>query len=211
MASLRVADLALLVALLAPLASAAQSTGRTIYCCDVNGQPVCGDILPAACYGRAYREISPFGSVRRHVPAPLTAEEIERRDEAIRRRKEAEAAALKQRRLDQALLETYPDAAEIEIRRDRALSELDRTIADLRVRETELLSRKVKLAEEVESHRGQTLPRGLVEDLINVDGEIVAQRSIIDAKLRERESIRLRFDEDRRRYRELTIPAYRSR
>ena len=28
---------------------------RMIYCCDVGGQPVCGDILPEACYGRAYR------------------------------------------------------------------------------------------------------------------------------------------------------------
>ena len=32
---------------------------RSIYCCDVGGQPVCGDIPPAACYGRAYREMSP--------------------------------------------------------------------------------------------------------------------------------------------------------
>ena len=207
MASLRVADLALLVALLAPLASVAQTSSRSIYCCDVGGQPVCGDILPAACYGRAYREISPFGTVRRHVPAPLTAEEIARRDEALRQRREAEAAALKQRRLDQALLETYPNAAEIEVRRDRSLAELDRTIADLRVRETELLARKARLAKEVESHRGRSLPHALVEDLLNVDGEIVAQRSIIDAKERERESIRQRFEEDRRRYHELTVPA----
>ena len=52
----------------------AQAGGRTTYCCDVGGQPVCGDILPAACYGRAYREISPSGLVRRTVAAPLTPE-----------------------------------------------------------------------------------------------------------------------------------------
>ncbi|HRG71572.1 MAG TPA: hypothetical protein PLH95_08025, partial [Thauera aminoaromatica] len=52
--------------------AAQQSGGASIYCCDVGGQPVCGDILPAACYGRAYREMSPSGIVRRTVPAPLT-------------------------------------------------------------------------------------------------------------------------------------------
>ena len=55
---------------------AAQPSAAAIYCCDVGGQPVCGDILPAACYGRAYREVSPSGIVRRVVPAPLSAEEI---------------------------------------------------------------------------------------------------------------------------------------
>ena len=54
----------------------AQAGGRTTYCCDVGGQPVCGDILPAACYGRAYREMSPSGLVRRTVAAPLTPQEI---------------------------------------------------------------------------------------------------------------------------------------
>ena len=58
---------------------AAQPAGAaSIYCCDVGGQPVCGDILPAACYGRAYREMSPSGIVRRTVPAPLTADELSR-------------------------------------------------------------------------------------------------------------------------------------
>lgn len=211
MASARLAELALLLALAMPLGAAAQTNGRTIYCCDANGQQMCGDIFPTECYGRAYREISPLGIVRRHVPAPLTAEEIERRDEAIRQRKAAEAAVLKKKRLDQALLETYPSAAEIEVRRERALAEADRTIDDLRVRETELLARREKLAQEAEAHRGQPLPPDLADDLRNIDGEITAQRSIIDVKKREREAVRLRFDEDHRRYLELTVPAARRR
>ena len=40
------------------------TTAKIVYCCDVGGQPVCGDILPAACYGRAYREV-----LGRHYPA----------------------------------------------------------------------------------------------------------------------------------------------
>ena len=209
MASARLVELVLLTALAAPLAAAAQ--GRTIYCCDVGGSPVCGDILPAACYGRGYRELSTSGTLRRYVPPPLTSEEIAERDEDARRRKEAEAAALKQRRLDQALLETYPSVKAIADRRDRALADMDRTIADLRVREKALITRKARFAQEAESYRGQNVPPDLAEDRRNVDGEIAAQRSIIDAKLRERESLRLRFEEDRRRYLELTAPASRPR
>ncbi|MDV7395017.1 hypothetical protein RZS08_26770, partial [Arthrospira platensis SPKY1] len=101
----RLAALACILALaFLPGESAAQAGGRTIYCCDVGGQPVCGDILPAACYGRAYREMSPSGVVRRVVAAPLTPEEIARRSEAERQHRAAEADRLRQLRLDQALL-----------------------------------------------------------------------------------------------------------
>jgi hypothetical protein len=36
-----------------------------------NGHQVCGDVLPQ-CYGKGYREVSPQGTVRRLVEAPLT-------------------------------------------------------------------------------------------------------------------------------------------
>ena len=67
--------------------AAQQSGGASIYCCDVGGQPVCGDILPAACYGRAYREMSPSGTVRRTVAAPLTPDEIAQRAAAEHKRR----------------------------------------------------------------------------------------------------------------------------
>lgn len=211
MESVRRAELALLIVLAVLLVAPVQGAGRTIYCCDVSGQPVCGDILPAACYGRAYRELSPAGTVRRLVPAPLTAEEIARRDEAIRQSKAAEAIALKQRRLDQALLDTYPSAEEIESRRDRAVSELDRTIGDLRLHEVQLVARKQVLTQDAAAYSPESLPADLADNIRTLDGELAAQRSIIDAKQRERDAIKVRFDEDLRRYRELTGPALRPR
>ena len=42
----------------APAAPPAGGGSGLLYCCnDSNGKQVCGDILPQACYGRAYREI----------------------------------------------------------------------------------------------------------------------------------------------------------
>ena len=119
---------------------AAQPAGAaSIYCCDVGGQPVCGDILPAACYGRAYREMSPSGIVRRSVPAPLTADEIAQRAAAEHKRRAEEAERMRQLRLDQALLETYRSVQDLDSRRDRELRDLDRSIRELRARESELI------------------------------------------------------------------------
>ncbi|NMG34680.1 hypothetical protein GRF61_09515 [Azoarcus sp. TTM-91] len=206
----RLADIGLAVLLAAPLAASAQSGGgKTIYCCDIGAQPICGDVLPAACYGRAYREMSPQGVIRRQVAAPLTADEISRRNEETRARAEAEARLARQRRLDQALLDTYQSVADVESRRDRALADLDKTLASLRLREAELVERRNRIAKEAEPYQGKAVPRELADDLDNANGELSAHRSVIDAKQRERESIRARFEEDRRRYIDLTTDAPR--
>lgn len=206
-AELRPAALALALGLLTPALAVAQSSSmKTIYCCEVGNQPVCSDILPTVCYGRAYREISPTGTVRRVVPAPLTADEIARRDAEERSRRAAEAQRLKQLRLDQALLETYRSLEDLDSRRDRELADLDRTIRDLRRRETELLERQHNLIDAAAQAPGATSAPELDEDIRSLDREIIAQRSIIDAKLRERSAVLDRFEEDRQRYLELMSP-----
>lgn len=196
--------------LLADLPAAAQSApGRVIYCCDVNGQQVCGDILPKACYGRAYREINPSGTVRRYVAAPMSPEEVAQRRAEERRQRAEYAAQLKQQRLDEALLETYRDLADLDNRRDREINALDRSLQLLREREVELVERQnelIALAARTGT-RDQIQASQLEDDIRNLDREILSQRSVIDAKLRERSAVLDRFDEDRQRYIELTMPA----
>ena len=180
--------------------------GRVIYCCDVGSQPVCGDILPPVCYGRAYREMSPSGTLRRFVPAPLTAEEIAQRNALEREHRAREAARLKQLRLDEALLETYRSLEHLDERRDREVGSLDKSIQVLRQREAELIERQHKLIEEAAQAGEGKVDPVIEENIRSLDGEIIAQRSVIDAKMRERSAILDRFDEDRQRYIELTAP-----
>ena len=197
--------LALMGASLTPAAVLAQPPAtRMIYCCDVGGQPVCGDILPAACYGRAYREISPSGLVRRTVAAPLTPEEIAERAAVERERRAAEAERVRSARLDQALLETYRNLDDLDSRRDRELRDLDRTIRALRARETELIERQNSLIAEATHTDKSAVAASLEADIGVLDSEIAAQSSIIAAKLRERNAVVERFEEHRRRYLELT-------
>lgn len=177
---------------------------RTIYCCDVGGRPVCGDILPAACYGRAYREMSPSGVVRRTVAAPLTPEEIAQRRALERQRRAEEAARLQQLRMDQALVETYRNLADLDNRRDRELRELDQSIRALRERESELIARQRALIEEATHTEQSELAASLESDIRVLDSEIAAQSSVIAAKLRERSAVVERFEEHRSRFIALT-------
>ena len=177
---------------------------RTIYCCDDDqGRPICGDLLPSACFGRAYREISPQGLVRRHVAAPLTAEEIARRDAEERRRKEEEARLAVQRRLDEALLETYMSLDDIDVREERALAEVERTVVDVRQREQDLIERREELRREVEFYRDRDVPRELASEIRLIETELTAYQNVIAAKEAEKDAIRTRFASDRRRYAEL--------
>lgn len=214
MGSRRLADFALGAGLCLvigwPATVAAQVTAKSIYCCDVGGQPICGDVLPPACYGRTYRELSPQGTLRREVQAPLSADEVARREEELRRRRLAEAEALKQQRIDRALLETYRSLDDLDARRDRALAELDRSIEALRQREADLVQRQRDLIRDAVTNDSRQGRQDVADDVRSLDGEIVAQRTVIDVKQREREAVRSRFEEDRRRYVELTRPLPRS-
>ncbi len=195
----------LIGALLVSASSLAQgSSARLIYCCDIGGQPVCGDILPAACYGRAYREISPSGTVRRVVAAPLTAEEIASRDALERQRRFDEALRVKQQRIDDALLETYRSLQDLDTRRDREIGSLDRALKVLRQRESELIERQRVLISEAAQAGEGNVPQITEENIRSLDSEIIAQRSVINAKMHERAAVLDRFDEERQRYIQLT-------
>ena len=52
-----------------------------VYCCkDARGQQVCGDVLPAACADRGYRELNSQGATVRQVEAPMTEAQRAKRD-----------------------------------------------------------------------------------------------------------------------------------
>jgi hypothetical protein len=183
----------------------AEASAATIYCCDdANGRPVCGDVLPAACYGRAYREKGPQGTIRREVAAPLGAEEIARRKADEQRRKDEEATQLKQRRLDQALLETYGSVDDIDRRRDRELGEIERSLEEARTREVELQARRKRLEQDVEFYKGRQVPRELATSLRAIDSELATFGALFETKAKEIEAARARFAADRARYSELT-------
>ncbi len=189
---------------LAALGAALPAAAANIFCCqDERGKKVCGDILPAACVGRAYREIGRGGVVMREVDAPLTAEQRALKAAEERRRQEAEEAAKEQRRLDAALLQTYGSEADIDLLRERAEAD---TVASIKAAEAKIVEarkRRKKFEDEAEFYKKKTLPPEVAKGLKDVDAEILAQQAMIEAKEKEREAIRAKYEDDKRRYQEL--------
>lgn len=185
--------------------SAGVWSAETLYCCtDAAGKQVCGDILPQACYGRAYRELGDAGRTVRNVAAPLTAEQRAQRAAEEEARKKADAALKEQQRKDQALLNTYGTVRDIEAMRLRAQEDVQKSIRNAEAKINELRLQRKKFEDEAEFYRKKTLPVDVRKGLADADFEIKAQESIIAAKKKELDVIRVKYDEDHRRFVELT-------
>lgn len=195
----------LLAAGLVLLAQGVGAAGTTtITCCeDASGRRICADVLPPACYGRAYREISPQGTVTKVVPAPMTAEELARAAQEEKARKATEERAKEERRRDVALLQTYSSLADLDAQKERAVADIDRDLAEARQREAEVLARRAKLDQEAEFYAKKPRPPQLVNAYRENDSELAAQRSVVESKQRDLETVKTRYDNDRRRYTEL--------
>lgn len=198
------AGLSALLLLLPVLALAQGADSRNIYCCESEqGQSVCADVLPLACYGRAYREISPRGAVLRSVAAPLTPAEAARLEAENRRKAREEAVLRQQRRFDAALLETYRSLEEIDVREERALADVDSSIADIRRRQKELAAEREELEQRIEGFAPEPVPEVLQHARRAVGAEYASYERVLVAKLAERAAVVERYATDRRRYAEL--------
>ncbi len=187
------------------LAGSSAAGGPRIFCCaDGSGKQVCGDILPTACYGRAYRELGDSGATTRVVEAPLTAEQRAHKAAEEQRRKEQERLANEQKRKDQALLNTYGSEKDIEAMRSRADRDLLAAIQAAEERIVDIRRQRKRFENEAEFYKGRQLPADVAKGLRDADYEISAQQSVIESKKKDRESVRKKYDEDLRRYVELS-------
>lgn len=178
---------------------------RTTYCCsDEQGRQICSDILPQTCWGRAYREIDSRGLTVRRVEAPLTPEQRAQRDAEARRKREQERLAYEERKRNQALLDAYGSAQDIEMVRDRALGVIQKSLNQATERYAEAAKRQKDLAQEMEFYRKTPPPRQLRDAIRDNESELRANGSVVEAKQKELDATRAKYDEERRRYIELT-------
>ncbi|MCL2523036.1 MAG: DUF4124 domain-containing protein [Betaproteobacteria bacterium] len=193
--------LPLLALLLAPLAAAMGE----FYCCqDANGQSICGDTLPERCRGHAYRILDRNGNIIKEIAPPLTPEQKAEQAMEARRRKLEEAAAREQRRLDNALLDTYATPQDIDFAQQKAENDVDLAIRNAQEVLAEAQDKRQKLAEEAEFYQKKSMPSELQNDLRATDHEIKVQQELIAVKKREKAAIRAKYEADRKRYLELT-------
>jgi hypothetical protein len=194
---------ALLIALLG-LGGEALAAGN-FYCCnDPAGKQVCGDILPQACIGRPHREVGESGMTIRHIDAPLTAEQRAQRAAEEERQKIEEERRKEQQRKDQALINTYGNENDIAVMRKRAEADVYQSVKNAENKIVEIKALRKKFENEAEFYKKKALPPEIQKGFRDTDFEIKAQESVIDAKKKELEIIRLKYDDDLRRYQDLT-------
>ncbi|MDR2207414.1 MAG: hypothetical protein LBE22_00340 [Azoarcus sp.] len=176
-----------------------------VFSCEINGRPVFGDTLPKECYGRAWvQKIN--GVVVYREEAQPTPDESARRREQARQREEARRETAKQKRQDDALLERYSSLEVLDQRRDREIAELDKAIGELRVDEERLVARRRILDGEIKNLGDKPAPDDLKKAMNYADEELAQASAAIERKVNERDGLRQRFDADRRRYLEITLP-----
>ena len=193
-----------LLAALLGLGASCAAAGNLYCCIDATGKQACGDILPQACYGRAYRELGATGQTARVVEAPLTTEQRAQRAADEERRKAEEVILKEKERKDQALLNTYSNEKDIEVMRMRAQDDIKKSVKDAETKIAEVRTRRKKFENEAEFYKKKQLPADVQRGLREADAEIKSIQSEIESKAKELELVRVKYDEDLRRYLELT-------
>ncbi|MCB1955434.1 MAG: hypothetical protein KDG55_07145 [Rhodocyclaceae bacterium] len=172
-----------------------------VYCCDgEDGRQICADVLPRQCYGKAYRILSPQGSVLEEVGAPLTREQmLQKRDDERRKRLEQDKLRAEKLR-ERALLETYRNLEDIDRIEARAVADVEADLVKARKLESDLLLEKERLDREKEFYATAPMPDDLARAVSDNLQEIIAQRTVIDSKKDLIKAIHERYAADREAY-----------
>src|SRR5574343_295789 len=192
--------------LAALLANTAQAASSEFYCCHdpATGRRVCSDTLPEQCRGRAYKVLDSGGNIVKEVGAPLTAEQKAEQAREQQRRKQMEDAGREQRRRDQALLDTYATSEDIDLAQKKAEADVNAAMLTTIARIDAAQVKRHKLADEAEFYKKKTMPAELDRDLRAIDHEIRLQQELLTLKKKEFDTIKAKYDADRKRYFELT-------
>ena len=199
---MKTANTALLLSLLfASFAAAAQS----YRCVGKDGKKYYGSAVPTECIGQPVEQLNPQGMVVRRFDAAASAAEREKKAAEDVDRKKREAVSKEEGRRNRALLATYTNDADIESARKRALQDNEVAVRDIERRIDGLKKRRGDLQKELDFFSGKNKPPAkLSDDIRNADFDIKTQEDLLGAKKKDVATINARYDEDKKRYAELT-------
>ncbi|HEY6240147.1 MAG TPA: DUF4124 domain-containing protein [Burkholderiales bacterium] len=190
-------------------AAPAVAQQRVYKCIDAKGKTYYTQVPPPECLGRDTEELDKSGMMIRKNPGQtvLTPEQLQAREAERKKKIEDEDKAKEERRKNLALLNTYPSEKDIEDARTRALKEAQTAIEDTEKRIAGAKQRHKDLEAEKEFYVKKPMPLKLKQEITNNELEIKSQTELLDAKKKEISTINAKYDEDKRRYIELTTGA----
>lgn len=186
---------------------------RSYRCVTKGGRKYYGSTIPPQCVGEPVEALSAQGTTLFRIDPPPTAEQkaaqaaaAEKNAAEIEAKREAEAAALVQKRRDQALLQTYASEKDIEGVRQRALADNRAAAAQVEARIAQLRQRQEKLSRDAAkfSKGKETPPPQFEQDVRAVAYDLSLQEQLLVSRGKEAAAINARYDEEIRKYRLLT-------
>jgi len=199
--NMKLAVLAALLTLL-PLAAGAQSTYR---CVGKDGKKYYGSVVPPACLGQPIEQLNKQGLVVKRFDAAASAAEREKKAAEEEERKKREAISKEEGRRNRALLATYTSEKDIDQARGRALKDNEIAVKEIERRIAAIRKRQAELNKEIELAKGKKQPTEKLElDIKNAEFDMKTQETLLAAKRKDVDQINTRFDEDKKRYNELT-------
>jgi Domain of unknown function (DUF4124) len=177
---------AVLAIAIAALPAAAEA--QSYRCVGKDGKKYYGQSVPPQCVGLPIEQLNAQGLVVKRIDAQASADERAKKEAEEADRRKREAISKDEGRRDRALMATYTSEKDVEDARARALEGNRQQVKEGEARIAALKKRR-------------TSPS---EDAAGIDIELKAQESLLAAKKKEAEAINHRYDDDKKRYADLT-------
>jgi|SRR5690349_13761044 len=191
--------------LMAPLAAQAQVTYR---CTGKDGKKYYGNTVPMQCMGHPVEQLNAQGLVVRRIDPEGEQKEREAKAAAAAKAKEEENATREETRRNRALLATYTSERDIDDARARALADNRSALQDVESKIDALKKRRAGFDKELEFYqdkKGNTKPPAkLVDDISSIESDLKVQQDLLAAKKKEVDAINAKYDQDKKRYAQLT-------
>ena len=197
---------AVTLSLLLPGATYAQR-GKIVCWKDASGKVIgCGDKVPPEYQNSATKELDSRGVTRKQIESVDEATQRRLREqEAARLKAEEDKKSLGQKRQDTALMETYSNEKEIDLKRDRDLQVIDLQIEQLTValkNTTQRYNEAKGRVETAEKNKKPVTPAA-TEELARLTNEKQRFEQNIAAKNKEKDELRAKYADYRKRFAEL--------
>ena len=184
----------------------AQGSGKIICWKDKSGKVVgCGDKVPPEFQDSATKELSQRGVTIKQSDAPLTAEQRRAQQADAERKRADEQKRAEQQRQDKAILDTFTNEKEIDLKRARDVQQLESTIETLQTNLKNANDRQAQGRARIEQSRKnkKPVPPAVQQEFDRSEGEKAKIEIQIAQKRKEIAALNQKYDEIKKRFAEL--------
>lgn len=172
---------------------------------DEQGKTHYGNTIPPQYSQQGSAELDKKGSVVKKTDAALTPEQRKAKEEELAQQKVEEQKKLEQKRRDKALVNTYTTEKEIDLVRDRNLQQGELQLQSMELRAKQVqprLDQARKRAGDLVAKK-KPLPLDLQQEIEEAEKEMQHLQEMIKQRRAEMDAVRARFEDDKKRFREL--------